>query len=455
MLLKFCTAFEPYCREHTAAIRPERIAEFLLFDAEFPHSVRFSVDRICEALGQCRARRAARAPRAGCERLAGRLKAAVDFGQIDELTGGTVDTFLVNVSRQCEQIHDAVYAAYIAYDAEAVLCGRAPGLMHYSIRHITQFRYSAPVRESVMELRMQPRSEGPQTLRNFQIATNPRAQLYAYTDHLGNAVYHFNVLREAFRAAHRGPVRSSKWTRCPPQPEAADALEWEPLQQSQSHAPSITICWSRRNSPAVRRRCSHSSWRHTISTKPEGRSAQRAQASFGDDLRSLRLRDRRHRGAFAHRARARGRTRRVPGFRAHHDRGRARLGHPGALCLGLSPSRRARTRTAPAEDATHAWVEAWLPSFGWIGFDPTNDIMAGERHIRVAVGRDYADVPPTRGTFKGKAESELAIAVSVQPTQAPVAPRGIPARGAADLGPRATMPAEGEHLFHQQQQQQQ
>ena len=46
--------------------------------------------------------------------------------------------------------------------------------------------------------------------------------------------------------------------------------------------------------------------------------------------------------------------------------------------------------------------------------------LAGERHIRAAVGRDYADVPPTRGTFKGGAESELAIAVAVEPTQAPV-----------------------------------
>ena len=56
-----------------------------------------------------------------------------------------------------------------------------------------------------------------------------------------------------------------------------------------------------------------------------------------------------------------------------------------------------------------------------MGFDPTNNIEASERHIRVAVGRDYADVPPTRGTFKGDADSELAISVSVEPTQAPVA----------------------------------
>jgi len=119
-LLKYCTAFEPYCKEHTAAIKPEKIAEFLLFDSEFPHSVKFAVDRMRDALAHV----APGAPpqrRAACERLAGRLKAAVDFGQIDELIGGTIDAFLSEITRQCEGIHEAVYAAYIAYGAETVL----------------------------------------------------------------------------------------------------------------------------------------------------------------------------------------------------------------------------------------------------------------------------------------------------------------------------------------------
>jgi transglutaminase-like putative cysteine protease len=68
-----------------------------------------------------------------------------------------------------------------------------------------------------------------------------------------------------------------------------------------------------------------------------------------------------------------------------------------------------------AEDATHAWVEALLPELGWVGFDPTNNTLTGERHIRVALGRDYADVPPTRGVFKGNAHSELGVAVKVVP----------------------------------------
>jgi len=59
--------------------------------------------------------------RAACERLAGRLKASVDFGQIDELIGGTIDGFLANIANQCEQIHEAVYDAYVAYDAETVV----------------------------------------------------------------------------------------------------------------------------------------------------------------------------------------------------------------------------------------------------------------------------------------------------------------------------------------------
>jgi uncharacterized alpha-E superfamily protein len=121
VLLKFCTAYEPYTKNYTAALRPDRIAEFLLFDAEFPHSVRFAVDRVCDALSRV-APGAPPARRASVERLSGRLKASVDFGQIDELmSGGQIAPFLADITRQCEQIHEAVHSAYIAYGAETML----------------------------------------------------------------------------------------------------------------------------------------------------------------------------------------------------------------------------------------------------------------------------------------------------------------------------------------------
>lgn len=120
VLLKFCCGLEPYCKAHTAALKPEKIAEFLLFDAEFPHSVRFAVDRIDAALLRA-APGAPPARRASVERLAGKLKASVDFAQVDELMRGSLAPFLADIARQCENIHEAVYAAYITYGAETVL----------------------------------------------------------------------------------------------------------------------------------------------------------------------------------------------------------------------------------------------------------------------------------------------------------------------------------------------
>jgi uncharacterized alpha-E superfamily protein len=118
--LKFCNAFEPYCKEYTAIVVPEKIAEFLLFDEEFPHSVRYAVDRVCEAL-QAVAPGAPPSRRARVERLAGKLKASVDFTQIEELLSGSLSAFLADLTRQCEEIHEAVYASYITYGAETVL----------------------------------------------------------------------------------------------------------------------------------------------------------------------------------------------------------------------------------------------------------------------------------------------------------------------------------------------
>jgi transglutaminase-like putative cysteine protease len=69
--------------------------------------------------------------------------------------------------------------------------------------------------------------------------------------------------------------------------------------------------------------------------------------------------------------------------------------------------------------ASHAWIEAFTPTHGWRGFDPTNDLMASEHHVKMAVGRDYHDIPPTRGTFRGVAKERLDVAVATRPAVAP------------------------------------
>jgi transglutaminase-like putative cysteine protease len=62
---------------------------------------------------------------------------------------------------------------------------------------------------------------------------------------------------------------------------------------------------------------------------------------------------------------------------------------------------------------SHAWVDVYDPERGWVALDPTHDRAQTDEYVRVAVGRDYGDVPPTRGVYKGSALEMLAVRVTV------------------------------------------
>jgi transglutaminase-like putative cysteine protease len=64
--------------------------------------------------------------------------------------------------------------------------------------------------------------------------------------------------------------------------------------------------------------------------------------------------------------------------------------------------------------ASHAWVQAWHSDLGWVGIDPTNDMLVNWQYVRVAAGRDYSDVQPLRGVFVGSQQQQLEVAVSVE-----------------------------------------
>jgi transglutaminase-like putative cysteine protease len=65
------------------------------------------------------------------------------------------------------------------------------------------------------------------------------------------------------------------------------------------------------------------------------------------------------------------------------------------------------------EGATHAWIEAWIPGIGWVGNDPTNNVWVTGNHVKLAVGRNFNDCTPMKGTFKGPARQSLSVYVSV------------------------------------------
>jgi transglutaminase-like putative cysteine protease len=131
-----------------------------------------------------------------------------------------------------------------------------------------------------------------------------------------------------------------------------------------------------------------------------------------------------------------------------------RIGIPCRYVSGyLSTSSECHDRST--EGATHAWAEAYLPELGWVGFDPTNDLLALDRHIRAAVGRDYADVPPTRGVFRGEAGSELSVLVTVSLADSPMRPDSVMPMTTWVAPPAPEQDAADDAQQQQQQQQQQ
>src|SRR5262249_55340007 len=66
------------------------------------------------------------------------------------------------------------------------------------------------------------------------------------------------------------------------------------------------------------------------------------------------------------------------------------------------------------ESQSHAWCEVWLPDLGWLGLDPTHDRVVNDHYIKVAIGRDYTDVPPNKGIYRGSVQEEIFVRVETR-----------------------------------------
>jgi uncharacterized alpha-E superfamily protein len=121
-LLRSATAFEAYCKVYTADLTPDRILEYLLLDAEFPHSLRFSIDSLQNALQAIQAQ-SGKNRAEELNRIAGRLSASLGFASVDEILNGDVVEYLHGIQRQCQGIHETIYHLYVDYSIQAALAG--------------------------------------------------------------------------------------------------------------------------------------------------------------------------------------------------------------------------------------------------------------------------------------------------------------------------------------------
>ena len=116
-LLRMACALEPYLRVYTADIQPRLIQEFLLFNEDFPRSIRFSTARIEEHLRALAGHGNVQASGAP-ERLAGRLSSRLRFADLEETATSGAGGLLATVSQDCGRIHEAIYGAFVAYPLE-------------------------------------------------------------------------------------------------------------------------------------------------------------------------------------------------------------------------------------------------------------------------------------------------------------------------------------------------
>jgi len=281
--------------------------------------------------------------------------------------------------------------------------------MNYTVRHTTRYEYSAPVYESFMEVRKCPRTEGSQRVQRYSLAVSPHAHVFHYVDYLGNVVNTFDIPRAHTRLI----ITAEAYVEVnppPPLPAALDTSAWEQLDYEVEESDFWDMLMP-----------SH----YIGTTQSVILLAEELNVTRRDDPLTV-LRDLNHAiyvkfdyvpnytNVDSHIDEAITSRKGVCQDFAHIMISLVRpLGIPcryvsGYLYTGKEDADRS------AQDATHAWVEAWLPGCGWIGFDPTNNLIVGDRHIRVAIGRDYADVPPTHGVFRGEVESTLSVGVQVK-----------------------------------------
>jgi transglutaminase-like putative cysteine protease len=291
----------------------------------------------------------------------------------------------------------------------------------YSVRHTTKFHYEPAVRESLMEVRLQPRSEGDQRCLSFTLDVDPAANIMQYRDFAGNTVHHFDIA--GTHKVVKVTAQSAVEVQPVPAPRAADGGDWADLDAliagndhwemllpshfAQSSPPLEQLAnelgWTRRGNPLALLTELNEAIYNLFAYVP---NSTKVDSPIEDALRNRQgvCQD------FAHIMIALVRRLQIPcryvsGYMFHRDESE---------------------KDRSLEGASHAWVEALVPRLGWIAFDPTNNLVGGDRHIRVAIGRDYADVPPTRGVYKGEAQSELSVAVTVCPADSvasePMAP---------------------------------
>jgi len=273
--------------------------------------------------------------------------------------------------------------------------------MRWNIVHRTEYRYAVPARESFNQVRLMPMSTEGQKIEAFEMSVNPSAPLRQYRDFYANVVHHFEVMEP-----HEALVIESKVRACTsapvPLPEEARLFPLERIGEA---------------SRAFRCHDFLNASRYVDLEPLTWRLALDALDGESDTWQAARALVR-----FVHRHLA---------YESHstsvHTHMQEALAKRKGVCqdfahvaLGLCRAIKVPALyvsgylATEAASATHAWIEVYIPETGWRGLDPTHDCQVGQSYLKLAVGRDYADVAPVSGHYKGTQERKMNVSVKIE-----------------------------------------
>jgi transglutaminase-like putative cysteine protease len=272
-------------------------------------------------------------------------------------------------------------------------------LLH--IQHETKLSYSALVSETVFEVRMAPPTDEDQTNLGYRLETTPAAPVTSYRDSFGNRVDLFNIL-SPYRELVVRTTATVRTHRRPCLPRAAE-VSWSDVGEVPTEALEYL-----QPSPLVCRGASLDAFVATLH-RPSGSMAGVIQGLM-DAVRGRLQYEKKVTTARTPIDEALRLGRGVCQDFAHLFLGSCRaLGLPARYISGYT--------SAPGELATHAWCQVLAGPAGWVDVDPTYGTFVADHHIKTAVGRDYSDVPPNRGVWKGRADETISVAVKVEPIE--------------------------------------
>jgi transglutaminase-like putative cysteine protease len=274
------------------------------------------------------------------------------------------------------------------------------------VEHRFAFSYDSYISESFLELRVQPKPTPAQTVRSFRLEVGPSTRVFRYRDWNENLAHHFTITKFHDRIE----VVSRSLVDTHPAVTALDALDRGPAADD--------VDWSLRDFLQLD---------GPIRLTPTLRDVHRAieapkTAPVGEQVRALSALLQKE---FVYRQD----VTRYDSTTEDFLKLRAGVCQDFAhLALGLLRMRGIPTRYVsgylhveptpggpPAQ--SHAWIELYTPSAGWVAFDPTHGVVPDERYVVVGHGRHYDDVPPNRGIYRGSARETLAAAVYTEPAR--------------------------------------